>query len=61
MSAAVRLVIFDVDGTLFGSLEMIVAAMTTVFQTVGMPVSDPLERRLIDGFDALADIRKVAT
>lgn len=38
MSAAVRLVIFDVDGTLVDSQGAIVAAMTAAFQAVGLPV-----------------------
>ncbi len=40
MSAPLRLVIFDVDGTLVDSQVSIVTAMTAAFQAVGVPVPD---------------------
>jgi phosphoglycolate phosphatase len=40
MSASLRLVIFDVDGTLVDSQGAIVAAMAAAFEAVGLPVPD---------------------
>lgn len=40
MTAAVRLIIFDVDGTLVDSQADIVASMTSAFQGVGLPVPE---------------------
>ena len=40
MSAPLRLVIFDVDGTLVDSQAVIVACMEVAFETVGLPVPE---------------------
>ena len=45
MTTPLRLVIFDVDGTLVDSQAQIVAAMTTAFQTLDLPV--PQRERIL--------------
>jgi phosphoglycolate phosphatase len=46
---ALRLAVFDLDGTLVDSVHMIEAAMREAFATLGLPAPDPAEVRRIIG------------
>lgn len=60
MSGPLRLVIFDVDGTLVDSQAHIVASMTAAFDTVGLPAPDRARTLSIVGLSLPVAIARLA-
>ncbi|MCF6302960.1 MAG: HAD-IA family hydrolase [Devosiaceae bacterium] len=58
--SALKLVIFDLDGTLIDTVALFVGAITSVFERVGEPVPEEKAIRSISGLGAQAGVRHIA-